>query len=189
MNISRVTPLGSPVLKAATFFLSFFLIHYFLVSIVRSKRTVETLTKFLVSGTAVVAGFSVIEQRTGFNIFDHVGRVLPMLQFNGLIEADRAGLVRAVGSSAHPIELGVLLAMAFPLGLALVFGSGRRWWIPTAMLVVGAMSSVSRTPILVLLTAGLVLLCLRPRDMKRLCRWSCRSSSLSSLRCLDRSQR
>ena len=156
------------MLKAITFFLSFVLVHYLLISVVRSKRTVENLTKLLVAGAAVVAAFSIVEQRAGLNVFDHVGRVLPFLQFNGLVEADRAGLIRAVGSSAHPIELGVVLALALPLGLALVFGSGRRWWIPTTVLAIGVMSAVSRTPILVLFAAGLVLVWLQPRDVKRL---------------------
>lgn len=168
VNVGRVAPLGSAVLKSVTFLLSFVLVHYFLISVVRSKRTVETLTKFLVVGTAVVAAFSILEQRVHFNVFDHVGTVLPFLVFNGPVEADRAGLIRAVGSSSHPIELGVVLAMALPLGLALVFGAGRRWWIPTTVLAIGVMSAVSRTPMLVLAAAGLVLVWLQPRDVRRL---------------------
>ena len=62
----------------------------------------------------------------------------------------------------------MLIAIAIPLGLALTFGSGRRWAIPTAILAVGVMSAASRTPILVLTAAGLVLLWLQPRDIKRL---------------------
>jgi hypothetical protein len=168
MNAGRVAPLGSAVLKAVTFLLSFVLVHYLFISVVRSKRTVENLAKVLVAGTAVVAAFSIVEQRAGFNVFDHVGSVIPFLQFNGPVEADRAGLIRAVGSSGHPIELGVVLALALPLGLALVFGSGRRWWIPTTVVAIGVMSAVSRTPILVLVAAGLVLFWLKPRDVKRL---------------------
>jgi len=168
VNVGRVAPLGSAVLKAITFFLSFLLVHYLLISIVRSRHTVEKLTKFLVAGTAGVAVFAVVEQRTGFNIFNHVATALPFLHFNGAVEVDRYGLIRAVGSSAHPIELGVLLAMVIPLGLALTFGSGRRWFIPTAILLIGVMSAASRTPILVLVAAGLVLLWLQPRDVKRL---------------------
>ena len=168
VNAGRVVPLGSAVLKETTFFLSFVLVHYFILSVVRNRRTIDNVTKFLVSGIAVVAAFSIVEQRTNFNVFDHIGQVLPFLQFNGAFVTDRFGLTRAVGSSSHPIELGVVLALAFPLGLALVFGSGRRWWIPTAVLAVGVMSAASRTPILVLLAAGIVLLCLRPNDVKRL---------------------
>ena len=168
LNVGRVMPLGSAVLKATTFFLSFVLVHYFILSVVRSRRTIEYVMKLLVAGTAAVATFAIIEQRTQFNIFDHVGQVLPFLQFNGAIEVDRLGLTRAVGSSGHPIELGVVLAMVLPLGLALSVGSGRRWWIPTAILAVGVMSSASRTPILVLAAGALVLLWLRPREVKRL---------------------
>jgi hypothetical protein len=168
VNVGRVAPLGSAVLKSVTFLLSFVLVHYFLISVVRSRRAVETMTKVLVVGTAVVAAFSILEQRVHFNVFDHVGTVLPFLVFNGPVEADRAGLIRAVGSSSHPIELGVVLAMALPLGLALVFGAGRRWWIPTTVLAIGVMSAVSRTPILVLAAAGLVLVWLQPRDLRRL---------------------
>jgi O-antigen ligase len=170
VNVERVMPLGSAVLKSVTFFLSFVLLHYFVLSVVRSRRTIENVTKFLVAGTAVVSMFSIVEQRTQFNIFDHVGLVLPFLQFNGDgdIELARAGLTRAVGSSGHPIELGVVLALVFPLGLALGFGSGRRWWIPTAVLAVGVMSAASRTPILVLVAAAVILLWLRPTDVKRL---------------------
>jgi hypothetical protein len=168
VNVGRVAPLGSAVLKAITFFLSFVLVHYLLISIVRGRESVEKLIKFLVAGTAAVAVFAIVEQRSGFNLFNHVAIFLPFLHFNGAVEADRYGLMRAVGSSAHPIELGVLLAMVIPLGLALTFGSGRRWFIPTAILLVGVMSAASRTPILVLLAAGLVLIWLQPRDVKRL---------------------
>jgi hypothetical protein len=168
VNVGRVAPLGSAVLKTVTFFLSFILVHYLFISVVRSRRAVENLTKLLVVGAAVVAALSIVEQRSGFNVFDHIGTVFPFLHFNGAVVADRAGLIRAVGSSDHPIELGVVLALAMPLGLALVFGSGRRWWIPTTVLAIGVMSAVSRTPILVLVAAGLVLLWLQPRDVKRL---------------------
>lgn len=168
INLGRVTGLQAAVVKALTFFASFVLVYYFFVSVARSRRVVESLTKFAVAGLAGVALFVVIEQRTRFNIFDHVAVVLPFLSFNGSIEAERFGVVRAVGPSAHPIELGVILAMALPLGLALAFGSSRRWWFPTCLLAVGVMSSVSRTPVLVLGAATLVLLWLRPADVKRL---------------------
>jgi polysaccharide biosynthesis protein PslJ len=168
VNIGRVMPLGSPVLKSVTFFLSFVFIHYFILSVIRSRRAIENATKFLVVGTATVSLFAIIEQRTQFNVFDHVGQVLPFLQFNGAVEAERFGLIRAVGSSSHPIELGVVLAMMLPLGLALGFGCGRRWWIPTGVLAVGVMAAASRTPILALTAAGLVLLWLRPSEVKRL---------------------
>ena len=168
VNIGRVMPLESAVLKSTTFFLSFFLIHYFILSVVRSRSAIENVAKLLVGGTAGVALFAIVEQRTNFNIFDHIGKVLPFLQFTWSVKTERFGEIRAVASSGHPIELGVLLAMVIPLALALGFGLGRRWWIPTGVLAVGVMSSVSRTPILVLAAAALVLMWLKPGDVKRL---------------------
>ena len=168
LNLGRVSPLGAVVLKGLTFFLSFVLVYFFVVSVVRSTRTVASLTKLIVAGAAVVASFGAIEQRIRINIFDHVGTVLPFLHFDGSIGASRDGLIRAVASSSHPIELGVLLAMAVPLGVVLSFGFGRIWWIPTALIMLGVVSSVSRTAILVLVASGLVLMLLRPREIRRL---------------------
>ena len=168
VNPGRVVPLQASVLKALTFFASFVLVYYLLVSITRSKARIETMTKVLVTGTAGVALSAIIEERIGFNVFDHVGDVVPLLQFTGAIEITRYGLHRAVGSSSHPIELGVLLAMMLPLGLALTFSVGRRWAIPTGVLAVGVMASVSRTPIVVLVAAGVILFWLRPTDIKKL---------------------
>jgi O-antigen ligase len=116
----------------------------------------------------VVAALAIVEQRTGFNAFDRIGDVLPLLQFTAPIESERLGLSRAIGSASHPIELGVLLAMVLPLGLALTFSVGRRWAIPTGVLAVGTMASVSRTPLVALCAASVVLLWLQPKDLKRL---------------------
>jgi hypothetical protein len=168
VNPGRVIPLQAPVLKSVTFFLSFVLVYYLFVSVVRTRRTVEAMTKLLLVGAAGVAALAIVEQRSGFNAFDRVGQSLPFLEFRGPAEAARLGLTRAAGSSAHPIELGVLLAMMLPLGLALTFSAGRRWAIPTGVVAVGVMASVSRTPLIALLVAGLVLLRLQPTDVKRL---------------------
>jgi hypothetical protein len=168
VNPGRVVALQAEVLKALTFFASFVLVYYLLVSITRTKARVEAMTKILVTGAAGVAVSAIIEERAGYNVFDHLGDVVPLLQFNGAIEISRYGLHRAVGSSSHPIELGVLLAMMLPLGLALTFSVGRRWAIPTGLLGVGVMASVSRTPIVVLVAAGVILFWLRPADIKKL---------------------
>ncbi len=168
VNIGRVIPLQSVVLKSLTFFLSFMLLHYLIISVVRSRRTIEKLTKSLVSGIAVVAIFAVVEQRTAFNLFDHISDVLPFLQFDGPVEVVRAGLIRSIGSAQHPIALGVLFAIAVPLGVALAYGSGRRWAIPTGLILIGVMSSASRTPVVVLVVVGIVITWLKPREAMRL---------------------
>ena len=81
VNYGRVMPLASAVLKAVTVFLSFIILFYFISSVVTTAAGVVVVTQFIVSGVAVVAFFSIVEQRTGFNLFDHVRSVLPFLQF------------------------------------------------------------------------------------------------------------
>ena len=111
VNIGRVAPLAAAVLKGVTLVLSFIIFFYFVSSVVTSVASVVVVTKFLVSGVAVVAFFAIVEQRTGFNVFDHLRSVLPFLQFEGSITGARFGLIRAAGSADHPIALGVLFAM------------------------------------------------------------------------------
>ncbi len=83
VNYGRVAPLASAVLKALIVFLSFIVVFYFISSVVRTVAGVVAVTQFIVCGVAVIAFFSIIERRTGFNIFDHVRIVLPFLQFDG----------------------------------------------------------------------------------------------------------
>ena len=71
------------MLKGVTLFLSFIIFFYFISSVVTSVAGVVVVTKFIVSGVAVVAFFAIVEQRTGFNVFDHVRSVFPFLQFEG----------------------------------------------------------------------------------------------------------
>ena len=174
VNFGRVAPLASAVLKSFTLLLSFIVFFYFIASIVTTASAVVAVTKFIVSGAAVVAAFAVVEQRTGFNVFDHVQTVLPFLQldfsyFEDLGQLERwGGFRRATGSADHPIALGVLLAMCLPLGFALARSRSNLWAIPTVVTLVGMMATSSRTPILGIAAAVAVLLWLRPGDMRPL---------------------
>ncbi len=169
VNFGRVAPLASAVLKSFTLFLSFIVFFYFIASVVTTVSAVVAVTKFIVSGAAVVAAFAVVEQRTGFNVFDHVRTVLPFLQFEGVESGlSRYGLIRATGSADHPIALGVLLAMCLPLGFALARSRSILWSVPTVVTLVGMMATASRTPILAVAAATVVFLWLRPRDIRPL---------------------
>lgn len=167
-NAGRVASLDSAVLKSVTFLLSFVLVYYLIVSVVTSEHSVVVVTKMLVCGVMTVSAFAVFEQRTSYNVFDHVSVVLPFLQFDGGALVERDGLVRAIASAGHPIALGVLFAMTLPIALSLAFASGRRWWIPASVILLGVMSTVSRTPVIVLLVGMAVLAWLRPKDLKSL---------------------
>ena len=83
VNFHRVIPLEGAVLKNVTFFLSFVLVYYFIVSVVVTRSAIEIVTRFFVGGVAFIAAAAVVEQRTRFNIFDHAASFLPFLQFQG----------------------------------------------------------------------------------------------------------
>jgi polysaccharide biosynthesis protein PslJ len=169
VNYGRVAPLASPVLKALITFVSFIALYYFITSVVTTAARLYLISQFIVSGVAVVAFFAIVEQRAGFNVFDHVGSILPVLQIDGgggLVY--RNGLIRATGSADHPIALGVLFAMVFPLGLAFAKSRSPVWWVPTSLILIGVLASTSRTAFLALATVGVALLWLRPGDIRPL---------------------
>ena len=166
VNYGRVVPLAGAVLKVVTLFLTFVILFYFISSVVKTTAGVFAVTQFFVSGVAVVAFFAIVEQRTGFNIFNYVRSVLPFLQFQGAGgPVYRYGLLRATGSADHPIALGVLFAMAFPLGLAVAKSRSRVWWAPTSLILIAVLATASRTPVLAMATVAVVFLWLRPRDV------------------------
>lgn len=172
LNSGRISGLGvdAEVTKKLTFFASFFITLYLVVSVARRAGVVEILVKTFVSAGAVVAAFAVVETRTGYNVFDHLSGVIPFLELAGPTdEATRGGRLRATASAQHPIALGAALVMLAPLALYLARASGRlRWYAAGGLLALGAFATVSRTSILMLIVVAAVFLWLRPTETKRL---------------------
>jgi hypothetical protein len=171
-NTSRIGDLGvwSFVTKKLTFFLSFCLVYYIVVSLVRRAREIDFMIRVVVTCGAVVATAAIIESRTGFNVFDHLRAVFPFLkQEHLLVEANRGGRVRAYASAEHPIPLGAVLAMLVPLAICLARAKSQpRWWLAAALLSAGAMGTVSRTGMLMFVVIIIVFAILRPREAKKL---------------------
>jgi hypothetical protein len=159
-------------IKTLTFFLSFVLALYVVVSTIRSHEAVDYLVRVMVACGALIGLLSLLEYKTGYNLFNHLGSV-PFLSFHdpGLDPSsyDRGGRLRVYASAQHPIALAALLVMLMPLGVYLARGRHRAWWwAATVAIALGAFATVSRTAILMLLAEGLVLLLLRPREIGRL---------------------
>jgi hypothetical protein len=173
VNPSRVGSVSSDVAKSLTFFASFLLVLYLISSTIRRLDDVEFLTKMLVTGGAVVAFFAIVEARTGFNVFNHLSKVIPFLH-GGQITGPaylRLGTakVRVFASAEHPIALSAALVMLTPLALYLARRyRQRRWWLCAFLFVAAVASTVSRTGISMLLVVGVVFLLLRPRETRRL---------------------
>ena len=170
-NGARITRLDvhSEVTKQLTFFASFVLVFYLIVSVIRTREQVELIIRMLVGGGAIVAFLAIVESNTGFNAFDRLVSFIPALQAVAVPEStERGGNLRVMGSAQNPIALGAAFAMMLPLGAYLALKTKRWfWWAAVALLGMGAMATLSRTSILMLIVILAVLLWLRPRQVKR----------------------
>ncbi len=156
LNVRSINAQGisSDVFKTLSFFASFFLIMYFAASAITTRELLDKTIKGLVAGSTLISISSIVEWRTGLNVFNHIDRVLPALHIVPLPEGDalvRGGRVRAFGSAQHPIALGALLVMMLPFAMYLFRRSGNVWWlVSAAILTLGALATGSRTGALML---------------------------------------
>jgi O-antigen ligase len=170
-NGARITELDvhTEVTKQLTFFASFLLVFYLIVSVVRTREHVDRIVRMLVGGGAVVAALSIVESWTGYNAFDHLDGILPLLQHVDAPESsERGGKLRVMGSAQGSIALGAALAMMLPLAAYLGLRTRRWfWWVAAAVMALGALATLSRTSILMLIVILAVLLWLRPRQVRK----------------------
>lgn len=167
-NPTRLDAYEPIVLKAFTFFLSFVVVFYVIVSVARTPAIVDALVKTLVGGGSVVALLAMVEARFGHNPFTGLDAVLPLVVPDAGEDIIRGSATRAYGPAEHPIALGAALVMLVPLAVYLARTSSARWWVPLGVLVLGALATVSRTGGVMLLVICLVFLALKPRETKRL---------------------
>jgi hypothetical protein len=172
-NLSRVHAAGSIFTKSITFFLSFLVFFYVIVTVVRRPREIDFLVRTLVVGGAVLGVLAIVERRTGYNAFNHLRSVLPFLEVDwqgqNASDIERGGRLRVYGSAQHPIALGAVFAVLLPLALYRARVSGqRRWWLALVLIGFGLLTAQSRTAILMLLALAAVFLALYPKDMIRL---------------------
>jgi O-antigen ligase len=175
VNTSRIHNLGvqSVVTKKLTFFLSFIVILYLIASVLRERDDIDLIVKVLVAGGAILSFFALVEFNTGLDIFNHINKVIPVLRVEdtaGFHSLEvRGGRLRVYGSGQHPIAYGAALLMLVPLGVYLTRRTrSRRWWIATVLLVLGTLTTVSRTSILMGVLMLIMYFRLFPQQVKRL---------------------
>jgi O-antigen ligase len=173
-NHARANETSQFVVKGVSFFLSYVLVYFLIVSVIRRTSEIDFLGQLLAGGGAVVAFFVIVEARTGLNVFNHIRSVAPVLRLDSvrvfsLGELHRGGHQRAYGSAQHPIAMGVAFAMLLPFAVYRAKAYAQWWWwIATGLLLFGLLATRSRTAILMLLAIALVFLLLRPQQMRRL---------------------
>jgi hypothetical protein len=173
MNAGRVSSLSPIVSKRVLFFASFLIVFFLIVSTVTRARDIAFLSATLVACASVVGFLTVLEARTGVNAFSHLDSIMPVLRplpfiAEGVATDNRGGGVRAFGSAQHPIAMSAVFIMLLPLAAVLVRTRGKMWLIACALLVLGAVSTLSRTGISMMVMEIGVLVWLRPRHVLRL---------------------
>jgi len=175
VNGDRMNALGvsATVSKKLTFLISFLLVFYLVVSVIRRFVDIDYLVRSLVLAGVLIAALALIEARTEVNIFNGLEGVVPLLELSddGLTTSDlaRGGGLRAYASSQHPIALGAVLAMLVPLAVYLALATSRlRWWLAGFVLMAGALATLSRTSVLMLAVIAAVFLWLRPIQTRRM---------------------
>jgi len=172
-NPDRVAQFSPFVDKKLMFFISFVIALYIIASTVRRLGDIDYLAKTLVCGGATVGLFAIVESRTGFNIFNHLDRAIPVLQAGGEGEPEAfqkfgAAKLRVFGSAQHPIALSAAFVVLTPLAVYLAYRyRQRRWYVCAALLIAGCAATVSRTGVVMLVVVALVFLWLRPKEVRR----------------------
>jgi O-antigen ligase len=169
VNPARVKQEQTYVVKNLTFLLSFVLVFYLVVSVVRTVGHLQLLLKALVFCGAIVAVAAVVETRTYYNVFNHLQGLVPMIHMAEIPRSqDRGARLRAMASAEHPIALGAMLVMLIPFAVYLARTTGKRLWrVATFLLAFGVMATVSRTGIVMLIVLGVFYVRQRPKETRR----------------------
>ena len=169
VNYQDLTGSGgeSAALKALSYFLSMILVFLLVASLLTTRDQIDSALRTLVAGAVVVALFAIYEGRTNYNVFNHLNEWVPLLEKQPREVYDvRGGLLRVHASAQHPIALGVALAMMVPFafylaGRAHTVVRSRLWVAAAGVVSIGAISTISRTTVLVFATMMLAALVLR----------------------------
>jgi O-antigen ligase len=133
---------------------------------ITDRDRLDFVLKALVIGGTFAAIVALLQFRLDFDLTEYMK--IPGLRHSSVEEVptviSRSDLRRVAGTLGHPIEFGALSAMLLPVAAHLGFQArsrgqaATRWWICAAIIAAGLMFSVSRTAVLGLAGAGVILL-------------------------------
>lgn len=169
-NPARAADLQPEVLKSLSFLASFFLVLFLVATVTRSARDVNAILKALISGMAVIGLLAVVESRTGLSPFGRLNDVLPVLHESTDEDLTRGGNTRAEGPAGHPIALSAALVLSVPVAFYLASTAKEKrlwWWLAVGATSIGALATLSRTGVMMLVAVALVYVLLRPRETLR----------------------
>ena len=165
-------PLEVEAIKTLSYFLSFVLVFLLFASMVKDFGEIERVLRTLVIGAMVVALAALWESRTNHNLFSELDRWLPLERELREVDQMRGGRLRVFASAQHPIALGCALVLTVPLALYLaqnaVTAARRRFWLAATVVIgTGALTTISRTTVMMIAAMAVVGLMLRAHLLVR----------------------
>jgi O-antigen ligase len=139
---------------------------------VRGREQLDRVLKVFLGAAAFVGLVGFLQFAVNVDLVPYLH--LPGLTANNNFDyvLERGSFRRPSGTTNHPIEFGMVCALAVPIGLHFAFRAvdrsepAGRWWAFLSLVVIGAVTSLSRTAILGLLVAGIIVVLVLPRRHK-----------------------
>ncbi|ASN51486.1 O-antigen ligase [Sinomonas sp. R1AF57] len=156
MPASEVSPADTGLLRAASWAGLFLVAHDGL----RTWKNLHITIRRVVAAAGVMALLGLLQFLTKNPLLSWLS--IPGMSGDGLGAIDqRGGFVRAAGTSAHPLEYGMVLCVTLPLALTLAMEDRERrplarWW-PAVTITAASVLSVSRSALLAVAVALAVL--------------------------------
>jgi O-antigen ligase len=142
----------------------------FVCDAIRSRDRLTRMMRVLVACLAVVSFVGLVQFALGIDLASYVNLPGLRIQENAYAAFEtRSVFRRPSGTVNHPIEYGLICAMAVPMAAHFVFQARQRdepvgrWVLCLALVGLGAMLSLSRTAIIGLVVAAIVMGVMLPR--------------------------
>ncbi|MDV3125582.1 O-antigen ligase family protein [Mycobacterium sp. 21AC1] len=135
-----------------------------IIAMVTTTARIALILKGLLLGGTLSATFAIVRLFAGVDLAPYF--ILPGLKSSDFVlvtNLAREGIDRPQGSAGHPLELAGVLTVLIPLGLAVIAHARARgertwpWLACTGLVMCGAMVTVSRSAIIGLAAAVLVM--------------------------------
>ncbi|MFT7838620.1 O-antigen ligase family protein [Saccharothrix sp. BKS2] len=140
---------------------------------IRTRERLDKVLKLVLACSALIAFVGLVQFGAGVDLASYVSLPGLRTQENAYSAMESRSIFRRpTGTTNHPIEYGLVCAMAVPLGAHYVFrardeGTPQlRWWLCLALVGLGGLTALSRTAILGMTVAGVVLILTLPRRRK-----------------------
>ena len=151
--VDQVSPLITSILRLV----SWAGVLLVIIDGVRTMYGVARLLRRICIGVTLLALLGLMQGLTGSSLLEFWGSV-PGLTLGEGGTVERLGMTRSAGTATHPLEFSTVINATIPLCIAAALSRGFRWrlakraglwwWVATALLVLVALTGVSRSAII-----------------------------------------